>query len=55
MGDYIILAIIIAILISAIAYVVKQKKKGVKCIGCPHSKNCSSCSCSANKDNNKIS
>lgn len=33
-GDYIILAIVAVILIAIIIYIVRQKKKGVKCIGC---------------------
>ncbi len=41
-GDYIALGLILVILSSAIIYVIKQKKKGVKCIGCPHA-----CTCSA--------
>ena len=37
----IIAVIILLILIgSAVAYIVKEKKKGVKCIGCPAGGNC---------------
>ncbi len=43
MGDYIVLGIIVVILAAVIIYLVRQKKKGVKCIGCPYGKNCSSC------------
>lgn len=32
--------IIVAILAGAITYIVVQKKKGNKCIGCPHGKTC---------------
>ena len=42
MGNVIVLLIIILILALSITKVVKEKKKGVKCIGCPHSKGCSS-------------
>ena len=38
--------IIIAILFivgGALAYIIKEKKKGKKCIGCPNGANCSSC------------
>ena len=49
MIDDIIAAIVLAaILGGAIAYIVWAKKKGAKCIGCPHSKTCGkkgSCSC----------
>ncbi len=41
MENYILIAILVPIITLAIGYVIKQKKKGVKCIGCPDSKNCS--------------
>ena len=41
MENLIIAAILLVILGAAIAYIVKAKKRGVKCIGCPDSKNCS--------------
>ncbi len=41
MHDYIAWAIIIAILGSAIGYIIMQKRKGVKCIGCPSEAKCS--------------
>lgn len=34
--------ILIIIIACAIYYIVKQKKEGVKCIGCPYSGNCPS-------------
>lgn len=42
MGNIVALLIIILILGLSITKVVKEKRKGVKCIGCPHSKGCSS-------------
>lgn len=50
MGEHIIPIAIIAVIIGlAVAYIVKAKKSGQKCIGCPDSKSCSgkcsSCSC----------
>ena len=52
MLESIIAVAVIAIIISAaIIYIVKEKKKGVKCIGCPYAKECasrknnSSCNC----------
>ena len=49
MGDYIALALIVVIIALAVTYVIKQKKKGAKCIGCPYaecpSKNKGNCSC----------
>ena len=48
MQDIIVGIILVAILGAAGAYIGKQKKKGAKCIGCPHSKTCGKggfCSC----------
>ncbi len=54
--DIILGIIIIVILGLAIRYVIKSKKSGVKCIGCPSGCNCSShekkCNC-GNDDHNK--
>lgn len=38
--DIIIIAILVAILGFAIVYIVKAKKSGKKCIGCPDSGSC---------------
>lgn len=40
MKDLIIAVILIIIFALAIGYIVKEKKSGAKCIGCPHSKEC---------------
>ena len=40
MVDFIALAVLAAMLGSAITYIVKAKKKGVKCIGCPAGGKC---------------
>lgn len=63
MNNLVVALIIIAIIGGSITYVVNQKRKGVKCIGCPHggsskkkptqiklSNNSSDCGCN---DNNK--
>ena len=43
MKNFAVLAIVVLILVSAILYIRKEKKKGVLCIGCP---SCSgNCSC----------
>ena len=47
MTDIIIGIIVLAILFVAITYIMKAKKSGVKCIGCPHAKTCGSKSCSS--------
>ncbi len=58
-----IIAIVAALLIicGAVIYIIKAKKSGQKCIGCPYSKTCGSktggCSCGCdgaeNKENEK--
>ena len=40
MENLIVLAVIILIMGLAIAYIVKEKKKGVKCVGCPAATEC---------------
>ena len=51
MTDIIIFIIIAIILASAIFYIRKEKKRGVKCIGCSAAGSCSgSCSCSCHSD-----
>ena len=41
MIDYIIIAVILLIIGGATAYIIKSKKSGKKCIGCPDSGSCS--------------
>lgn len=41
MENFIVIAILVVIIGCAIAYVVKAKKKGVKCVGCPNAEMCS--------------
>lgn len=42
-GTDIFIGIIIFVLLRrAISYIVKQKQKGVKCIGCPYADDCAS-------------
>jgi len=50
MADLIVIAIVVLIIGAAVAYIVKAKKSGVKCIGCPAGGTCSGncsgdCSC----------
>ena len=42
MENAIVIAIIVALIGGAIWYIVKAKKSGVKCIGCPAGGSCSS-------------
>lgn len=46
MENIIIVAIILVIVVLAITYIIKEKKKGKKCIGCPEccaEKKCPGC------------
>ncbi len=49
MIDYIIIGIVAVIAGLSAWYIIRQKKKGAKCIGCPSSKscggNCGQCGC----------
>ncbi len=47
-ADIIVALILAAIIGAAVFYIVKAKKSGQKCIGCPHSKTCGkrgACNC----------
>lgn len=51
-ANVILVAVLAVIVVAAVVYVVKAKKSGAKCIGCPHSGACSknaeknsSCTC----------
>lgn len=48
MENIIIIAILVVIVGLAALYIYRAKKKGQKCIGCPHSGKCgaSNCECS---------
>ena len=43
MENIIIIAIVAIILALAVVYILRAKKKGKKCIGCPYSESCSKC------------
>lgn len=42
LGDIIVIAVIALVIGGATAYIIKAKKSGAKCIGCPNSYSCSS-------------
>ncbi len=42
MENVIVVLVVLLIVGFAIGYIVRQKKSGAKCIGCPHSKSCGS-------------
>lgn len=41
MADFVLAGIVVVIIGAAVIYIVKAKKSGVKCIGCPAGGNCS--------------
>ena len=40
MDNFVVIAIIVIILALVTIYIIKAKKSGVKCIGCPDAKTC---------------
>ena len=38
--DYLVIALVLVIVGAAAFYVIRAKRKGQKCIGCPYAKNC---------------
>lgn len=46
MADVLVMGVIAVILVLAVRYIVKAKKSGAKCIGCPDG-----CSCAAKENN----
>ncbi|MBR6522040.1 MAG: hypothetical protein IKT47_05165 [Oscillospiraceae bacterium] len=49
MENAIIIVVVAAIIAGIVAYLVRAKKKGATCIGCPHAKQCGGKSCSCGK------
>lgn len=47
MIDIIIIAIIGAVVGLAVGFIIKEKKRGKKCIGCPYSSCKSKCNCNS--------
>ncbi len=50
MADIIVGLVIVIVLGLVIRYIVRAKKRGEKCIGCPHSKSCSKHSCGVDNE-----
>ena len=50
--DAIVIVVIALIVGGAVAYIVKAKKSGKKCIGCPYASSCPSdkCGCGSKKE-----
>lgn len=45
MINFIVILILLAVLVPGIRYIVKEKKKGNTCIGCPNASKCGKHSC----------
>ncbi len=43
MTDFIVIAILFLILGAAVFYIIKAKRKGARCIGCPSAGQCAAC------------
>lgn len=43
MTDIIVVAILILVVGSALGYIIHEKKRGVKCVGCPYAESCRTC------------
>ena len=56
MENYIVIGILVAIVGASVWYLIRAKKRGEKCIGCPYAKACGSkCSCGEHsKSDNQI-
>lgn len=56
-ADAVIILIVLAAIVAAVTYIIKAKKRGIKCIGCSAAESCGSkgnpsesCSCGQNVD-----
>ena len=56
MTDIILIIILLGIAAAIVFYLVREKKRGVTCVGCPHAKQCAKaksgggCSCNGAKE-----
>lgn len=46
--DFVVIAVIAAVIGFAAWYIYKSRKKGIQCIGCPDAKSCASKGCGGN-------
>ncbi|MGN0166208.1 MAG: FeoB-associated Cys-rich membrane protein [Lachnospiraceae bacterium] len=53
MENLIIIAVLLIVVGAAVFYIRKEKKKGTRCIGCPHAGCCSRKECAGEKNNIK--
>lgn len=55
MENFIIIAVIVIIVGTIVFYLVRAKKNGVKCVGCPYAKQCGNhCNGNCNGDSKQI-
>ena len=52
MGNLIVVGIILVLIVEAVLYIWKEKKKGTRCIGCPSAGCCSKKGCDNAKHDN---
>lgn len=50
MTDLVIIGIVLALLGTAVTYIVRSKKRGGHCIGCPSGGNCPHCNGGCNSE-----
>jgi len=50
MADIIIGIVLLIVVGAAIVYIVREKKRGVKCIGCPNAGTCQKKNCGCQSD-----
>ncbi len=43
MTDFIAAAVLLAVITAAARYIYKEKKRGVRCVGCPDAGSCAAC------------
>lgn len=53
MDNFVIIAILILVLGAGLFYIVKEKKSGAKCVGCPYAKQCGS-RCNGSCNHNEV-
>jgi len=52
--DYIAIAAIVLVVGAAVFYIVRAKRRGAKCVGCPYANECGSkCSCRHTPEQNE--
>ncbi len=52
--DWVIMAILLPLFGVVIRYLIRSRKSGMTCVGCPHSGNCSGCSCTSRGEEDQM-